>query len=249
MFVEDGSLSDIVLQSVEWQNVAGCSHPKRHNLRFDATEVGYFHHCLMRQLIGTSMSTVVHYQRSVCHILCYEVSRLWESISSGRFLQFVCIPHNLLNIESRLRSCNHFRYIVGINHVSVIVTVVTHHHNGVLPYPGVWILAVFNYLIHHQLCLDIISHWQSPYSHIGFSRTVIVVSIHLNFLSVVEHTIEVVRHETGHIIERVLALEAQQEVVGTLLAPSWRKHSVVPCPVTKKQQILGSLICCSSTIV
>ena len=43
--------------------------------------------------------------------------------------------------------------------------------------------------------------------------------------------------------------EAQQEVIGVLLAPSIRKHTVVPCPVTKKQQILGSLVGSSSTIV
>ena len=181
------------------------------------------------------MSAVVHYQCTVNHIFRYEIPCLGKCVTRGRFLHLVGIPHYLLHVESRLSGRNHLRHVVGIDHVSVVVTVVTHHHHGVLPHPRVGILAVFHNLLHQQLSLRLVAYRQSAYGDIRFTCAVVVVAIHLDFLFIVEHTEEVVRHEAAHVVERVLTLEAKQKIVRTQFCPSSREHTVVPSSVAKQQ--------------
>src|SRR5574344_431815 len=146
----------------------------------------------MRQLVGTSMTAIVHHQCPVGHILGYEIAGVGEGVASGRLLHLVGIPHDFLHVESRSCCGNHLRHIVGVDHVGVVVSVVTHHHHGVLPYSRIGVLAVFYYLIHQQFRLGVVSHWQSAHSHVGLSGAVVVVATHLDRLRVVEHAEEVV---------------------------------------------------------
>ena len=103
----------------------------------------------------------------------------------------------------------------------VVVSVISHEHKGVLPRSGV------------ALC----RYGKSSYRHIELVAEQRILS-----LTVVEHAEVAVVDVAAHLIERVLALKAQQVVVRIEVAALLCEHSVVPHTVSEEHQILRHVV-------
>ena len=126
--------------------------------------------------------------------------------------------------------------ILGIVHVQILVAVVAHEAKRVLPAACILIVGVADDLVDEDRSVGLAAGREATYAHIGA-----IVAEQARAFAIVEHTEEVVAHVALGLAEGVLALEAEQEVVGRIVAPVAGKHAVVPCSVAKKQQIAGHI--------
>ena len=97
---------------------------------------------------------------------------------------------------------------IGLAHVDVVVAVVTHEAECVLPIAGVGIVGIVDNLVYHDLGLGLIACRQTAHPHIGT-----VALGQAGTLALVEHTEEIVADIAHGLAERVLALVAEQVVV------------------------------------
>ena len=121
--------------------------------------------------------------------------------------------------------------VVGITHVHIVVAVVAHEHDDVLPVAGVAVLGVGYGLVDEHLGLGIRHHGEAPHGHvnlIGHSRAYA--------FALVEQAEEAVVYVATGFVVRVLALESQQVVVGVEAATVGGEHTVVPHAVAEEQQ-------------
>ena len=104
-------------------------------------------------------------------------------------------------------------HIVHIAHMYVGVAVVAHEHHSVLPCSGIGVGDIVYHLIHHHLGVALRRYWESSHRHIE-----LVAQQRVLALTVVEHAEVAVVDVTAHLVERVLALETEQIVVGIEVA-------------------------------
>ena len=116
--------------------------------------------------------------------------------------------------------------------MQVLVSVVAHEYESVLPSARIVVVHVGNHLVHHHLCLGFASHGEPSYSHIQF------VGRHgVSSFTIIEQAKETVVDVALRFAERILTFEAKQIVVGAAFLPVSGVHAVVPCTVAKEQQV------------
>ena len=116
--------------------------------------------------------------------------------------------------------------------MNIIITVITHHHHGILPCTSILVLDIADGLVNHGLCLSHCSYGETTNSHIRP-----VTSLRVSTLSVIEIAEVILVHEAVHLIERVLALVAEQEVIWLVVLPRTGVHTVIPGTVAEEQEV------------
>ena len=185
------------------------------------------------------MSVVVHHQRPVGHVLLYQPHHIGITVARRSDLAVVGIPHYLPHIILRMVCHHHVGHPVGRDHVHIVVSVVAHEHNSVLPRPCIGIAHILLELVEHYAGLGCRPDGEAADGHVGLSVARIAAVAVLDGLAIVEHAIEIVRHIAVYVVVRVVTLETEQEVVGRVSPPSLCDHAVVPGAIAEQNEILG----------
>ena len=134
--------------------------------------------------------------------------------------------------------------LVLVVHVQVVVAVVAHEHQFVLPGAGVTVLGIGDGLVYHGLCLFYARHGEASHGDV-----VHVFGHGIAALAVVESCEESVVDIAKHRVERVLTLVAEQIVIGVESAAVAGEHAVVPYATAEEQQIAGQVRVGGSAVV
>ena len=155
------------------------------------------------------MSAVVHHECTVGLLLFDECSHVGIGVARRGGHLGVGIPHHPFQHESQIKRVNHQSSFVGILHVQVVVAVVAHEHHHVLPRTGVGILGIADGLVNHHLGLGSGAHGEASHGNVvlvGAGRPVTFAVVETAEIAVV--------HVAAGRAERVLALIAEQQIVG-----------------------------------
>ena len=161
----------------------------------------------MRDGVGTPVSSIIHHQRALLHLLFDESRHVRITVSRRRTDTGVGIPHDTLYLISRIELFHHPCDAVGILHVGIFITIVTHKAKLVLPGTGIIVVDIAFYLIYHASGIVSRSRRDTSYSHISLCRQ------HIASFAVVHQTEIVVRYIAISGTRRVLTLIAEQEIV------------------------------------
>ena len=236
--VEHGRLADVAFVGVVGHNVARRRHPQRQAQRGGLGKVLGLQHLLMRDAVGGAMPAIVHDECAGLHLIAHQTIYVGELGAGAEVGDFIGIPENLLDVEAGVVALHNLCGCgVGFVHVDVAlaaVAVVAHEAEGVLPVTGMSVQAVVYDLVDHHLGLGSGAGRQTAHADVGQ-----VVARQALALALVEHAEEVVTDIAVGGTERVLALEAEQIVVGRLGLPVSTQHAVVPGTVAKEQQVAG----------
>ena len=154
------------------------------------------------------MAAVVHHERARCLALLYQACRVGVRVARRRAFTLVGVPHYALYLERGVDFFNECRHLVSVTHVLVVVAVVAHEHELVLPTAGVCVLDVVDGLVNHYLGFSLVAHGKTPHGHVE-----LVGCERIAALSVVKIAEETVVNIAIHVVERVFALVAEQQVV------------------------------------
>ena len=175
------------------------------------------------------MSAVVHHQRPSSHLLCDQTCHIRIGIARRGRHTLIGIPVDLLDLIGRMVLLNECGHLVGSSHVDIIVTVVAHHADGVLPRAGILVVGIVKQFVCQHLCFFLRSGRQATYGHIRLSQIHRhTVSHLLNLFLIIEQTEEVITHITVHMTEGVLTLKTEQEVIRIIAFPLTAAHPVIP---------------------
>ena len=190
------------------------------------------------------MPGIVHDERTVLLLAFDDGGHLGVGVSRGRGLLGIGVPHHLLQNELRVQCLDIVGIVVLVVHVQVVVTVVAHEHQFVLPGSRVAVLGIGDGLVDHDLSLVDACHGESSHGDV-----VHVFGQGVAALTVVESCEEAVVDIAEHGVERVLTLVAQQIVVGIETAAVAGEHAVVPHAASEEQQIAGQVSVGRSAVV
>ena len=204
--VKECRLTDILFLSVKRHDVTRGRQPQRQSRRH-ILEIGQTQHIFMRDGVGTPVSSIIHHQRSLLHLLFDESRHVRITVSRRRTDSGVGIPHNTLYLISRIELFYHSCDAVSILHMSIVITIVTHKAKQVLPSAGIIVIDVAFYLVHHASGIVSRSRRDTSYSHISLCRQ------HIASFAVVHQTEIVVRYIAVSCTRRVLTLIAEQKIV------------------------------------
>ena len=226
-----GGLAYRGLDTVEGHDVARCRNPQGQIGIARLFKVVDGHHPLMRQLLGAAVAAVVHDERTGSHLLLHILRSAGIGVAGGRRLALVCVPHHLLDMIARMERSHLLGSHVDILHVDILVAVVSHKHEHVLPCAGIAVGHVGLYLVYHALgCLGC-GHGYASHGDI------LLVAGNIGAFAIVHQREETVVHVAIELTERVLTLVTQQIVVGIETAGVADEHAVVPHGVAEEQQI------------
>ena len=116
--------------------------------------------------------------------------------------------------------------------MEIVVAVIAHEHQGVLPASGILVIGIVDGLVYHNPSLVDGGYRESSHTHI------LQFGSRIRSLSFAQDAQPAVAHEAMHLAERLLALIAKQIVVRIQRLTACRQHSVVPDAIAKHQQIL-----------
>ena len=133
ILIEHRRLSYRGCNAVKRHHVASRSHPQGQIGVVETCKVLQYQHFLVRQLGLAAMPCIVHDQGSVGLLLLDDLACLRISISYGGGLTLISVPHHLLDLKVRIETSNVGCHLVLVPHVKVVVAIVSHEHQGVLP--------------------------------------------------------------------------------------------------------------------
>ena len=139
-------------------------------------------------------------------------------------------------MQGRIERPHQFCSQIGIPHMLVVVTVITHEHHRVLPSPRLFVFYIRDGLINKDLRIVSRTNRESSNGNvmpIGTCRTAA--------LTIIQTTEEAIVNIAIRLAERVLTLHAKQEIIRGVTLPRTRVHTVIPCTVAEEQQITRHL--------
>ncbi len=246
LLTQHHGLADIVFLSVEGHNVARGRKPQGQMIGGGSLEVGELHHQFMGEGVRRTVTIVIHKQGTVGHLLFDLTGSLRIGIACSGRDTLVGIPVDLLHLIARIVILNEGGHTVGGGHMGVVIAVVTHHTDDILPRASKLVGGITERLVDEHFCLIEGSGGITAYGHIGLAfirRTV------LDHFPIVEEAEEIIADVTTDVAERVLALETEQEVVRVIVIPIATKHTVIPGTVAKEQEIAWLIVVCFGTVV
>ena len=143
------------------------------------------------------MTRIIHNQRTLTLLRLYNLLTFRISVTSGSFHALVGIPHHLFYIKSRELRLQMVGDIVGIGHMEIVVAIVSHEHQYVLPSTHILVLCIVDGFVNDvlRICNRIDS--ESPDTDVWNAKVQEVVT---ERLIIVEKTNKVVAYETLHLI-------------------------------------------------
>ena len=241
LVIKHRGLTDILLLTIEGHDVARGGEPQRQSQRGRLSEVRCLQHQFVRDGVGSAVSGIVHHQGAISHLLFDQSRHIRETVTRRRGGTLVGIPVDLLHIITGIGILHEGSHTIGSRHVRVVVAVVTHHTDGILPRTRQFIIGIADGLVHKHLGLFETAGRETSHRHIGLTQIGFGTRALFYLFPIVEQGVEVVTHITIHMTERVLALETQQEIIGITTAPIRCQHAVVVGTVAKEQQVSGHL--------
>ena len=112
------------------------------------------------------MSGIVHHECSLGLLPLYLTLHFRIGIAGYRSLALVSIPHYLLYEERRIARCHGIGHSIGVFHVQVVVSIVAHEHDDILPIACVLVAHVVYRLVDHRLGIGFQDHREAPYTNI-----------------------------------------------------------------------------------
>ena len=168
----------------------------------------------MREGFRCAVSGVVHDQCPLLHLLFDETRYVRIAVARRRADTVVSIPHNALHHHIGVAVFYQSAYRVGVSHVDVIVAVVAHHAERVLPGASLFVAGVADYFVNDNGRIVGVAGRYASYGSVG-----LVFAYHVAALTVVQHAEVVVAHVAVRLAIRVLALVAEQEIVRREVLP------------------------------
>ena len=99
------------------------------------------------------MTRIVHDQRPLILLCLDDLLTLWVSVTSGSLLALVGIPHYLLYIKSWELHLQIISNVIGIGHVEVVIAIIAHEHQHVLPSTHILVLCIVDGFVNDVLCI------------------------------------------------------------------------------------------------
>ena len=192
----------------------------------------------MRHLVGTSVTCIVHDECSLRLELLDGLLGFRIAVAVGCRLARIGIPHDFLDEESRIGGADGVGQRVDIAHVNVVIAIVAHEHDGVLPSTGILVGRVGDDLIDHGFGIQFARHGETAHADVRQTACALVgIAARCQSLVVVEHSEEFLADVAIGFTERVFALIAEKVVVGRSVTPFAAEHSVVGGTIAKEQQV------------
>ena len=101
----------------------------------------------MRDLVFLSVTSIIHDKCTLCLLLLDNSTYLRVGVTSCRRYTGVSIPHHLLYLIVRIGRHNGFCGLIDIVHVEIIISIITHEHDNILPTAAILILCIADCLI------------------------------------------------------------------------------------------------------
>ena len=156
------------------------------------------------------MARIIHHQSAISHLLLDQTRNIRIGIARCRRLTLVCIPVYLIDPIARMFSLHKCCNLVSRSHVSIVITIVTHHANDILPCTCMRVGSIVQGLIHQYSCFLLSTYRKAAYSHIWFALiSYNSTTLLLNLFLIIKQAEEIVAHITVHMTERVLAFIAE----------------------------------------
>ena len=137
-----------------------------------------------------------------------------------------------------------FRRFVYIVHVDVLIAVIAHENQHVLPRTSIGILNITNGFVNHDFRFAFRGNGESTYSHIQ-----LVWTHGIGTFTIVKQGVETIIYVTMDFVEWVLAFITEQVIIGSSGLPVACVHAVIPCTITEKQQVFRHIILFFCTVV
>ena len=142
------------------------------------------------------MTGIVHHQCTIGHLLLDQSRHIREAVARRRGSTLVGIPVDLLHVIAGIGILDESGHAVGRRHVRVVVAVITHHTDSILPGTRILIISVADGLVHEHLCLFERAGRETSHGDIRLTQIRLTGSALFNPLSIVEQAIEIVAHVT-----------------------------------------------------
>ena len=183
------------------------------------------------------MTGIVHDERTLLLLLLDDIGYVGIAVTRRGHLLSIGIPHHFLHLVAgvgghHLLGCN-----ITVAHVEVAVAVVAHKHHHVLPGAGIVVIHIADGLVHHNLRVGRCRYGEAADAQVKHVGLAVVAILQVDALAIVEIAEEAVIDVAVHLIEGVLALVAEQVVVGVEVAVAAGEHAVIPHAVAEEQQI------------
>ena len=235
-FAHEHSLAYVFLYAVVWAGVARCSYPYRQVRVREVLEVSERQNILVRDGVCRSVSAVVHDESSALLLRLYHRFAVGVSVARCRLHACEIVPHDFPYVISRKSLCHVVRQVVRRVHVYVVVAVVAHEHQCVLPRPCIPVFRIRHYLVHCNRRL----FWRicrySSDADVRYSSELHSLSaLCVQSLVVIEKCDEIFCYVTLRLAHRVLALVAQQQVVCIQASALLGQEAVVPHAFSHQQ--------------
>ena len=194
------------------------------------------------------MPHVVHNQSSRLLLSPDGFACVGIGVARSRALTPIGIPHYLLDHIAWIQLLYIIAYQIGIVHVDVVIAVISHHHDSILPITCAG--RVSDNFINHDLGITGCRNRKSSYRDIRQPQSQRGGAIACcQSLLIIQQGIEIVRHIAIHPVEGILTLVTQQIIVWIQLLATCGEHAIVPHAVTKEQKILGHFFLCGGPVI
>ena len=164
--IQQGGLANRRNHAIKWHDVTGSRHPQRQIGIAELFEIINLEYTLMRDISLASVSSIVHDQGTRILLLLDDSRHFRISITRRRCLAGISIPHHFFHQIVRIEFSHIISHIVGINHVEIVVAIITHEHQGILPSSSILVLHVVDGLVNQDLCLCSRCHRESSHGYI-----------------------------------------------------------------------------------
>ena len=208
LLVQHCLFSDGCNRSIERHNVAACRNPKRQMGIGKVLEIGNAQHGFVRYLYFRTVPGIVHYERTLCLLLLYD--RAYFGICKARrgTNAGISVPHNFLYQIVWIGRHDGFSCFIDVFHVEIVVPIVAHKHNNVLPIASILIGCIVDGFVYHSLCIGYCSYWKTSNTYI------FLVNIGLiNALSLIHKRVPPIVYIAIGQAERVVAFVSEQVIV------------------------------------
>ena len=250
VIVRDRRYADIIFHAIERHDVTGCEDPQRQVFVREGFIIVEHQDLLMRQLRGTAVTAIVHDQCTLRLLLLDKIRHLGIGITRRRSHLGVGIPHHFLDAVSGMQRLHRLHGFFGITHVDVVVAVIAHEHQGVLPVAGIGILHITDGLVDHHLGISFCKYGEAADSHIAHVEFLpFVTCAEVRTLAIIKISEETVIDIAVDGIEGVFALISQEEVIGIEALTVGGQQTVIPHATTEEQEILRQILLCLCTVV
>ena len=173
----------------------------------------------MRKGISCTVSGIIHHQCTIGHLLLDEPCHIGVGITRRRGDTVISVPVDLLYVIARIGILHKFGHTVSRSHMRIVVAVVAHHTNSILPGTRIFVVSITDGLVYQNLGLFKSTGRETSHCHIGLAKIQSAACTLFYLFSVVEQAVEIVAYIAVDMTERVFTFETEQKVVKIAVVP------------------------------